>query len=32
MAYNDKTLSDQIPGDADLERGFASIPDVPQNR
>ncbi|MDR0684779.1 MAG: TrpB-like pyridoxal phosphate-dependent enzyme [Spirochaetaceae bacterium] len=31
-AYNDKTLSDQIPSDADLERGFATIPDIPQNR
>ena len=25
-AYNNKTMSDQIPSDADLERGFASIP------
>jgi tryptophan synthase beta chain len=31
-AYNNKTLSDQIPSDADLERGFATIPDIPQNR
>jgi tryptophan synthase beta chain len=31
-AYNDKTMSDQIPGDEDLARGFASIPDIPQNR
>jgi tryptophan synthase beta chain len=32
MAYNNKTLSDQIPGDGDLARGFATIPDIPQNR
>ena len=32
MAYNNKTMSDYIPTDADLERGFASIPDIPQNR
>jgi tryptophan synthase beta chain len=31
-AYNDKTLSDQIPSNADLERGFATIPDIPQNK
>jgi tryptophan synthase beta chain len=30
-AYNNKTLSDQIPNDEDLEKGFASIPDIPQN-
>jgi len=30
-SYNNKTMSDQIPTDADLERGFASIPNVPQN-
>jgi len=32
MAYNAKTLSDNVPTDEDLERGFASIPDIPQNR
>jgi tryptophan synthase beta chain len=32
MAYNNKTMSDYIPTDEDLERGFASIPDIPQNR
>ncbi|MCL2763643.1 MAG: TrpB-like pyridoxal phosphate-dependent enzyme [Treponema sp.] len=30
-SYNNKTMSDQIPSDADLERGFASIPNIPQN-
>ena len=32
MAYNNKTMSDQIPSDEDLQRGFASIPDIPQNK
>jgi len=32
MSFNDKTMSDYIPSDADLERGFASIPDIPQNK
>jgi tryptophan synthase beta chain len=31
-AYNDKTLSDHIPTDAELQQGFACIPDIPQNR
>ncbi|MDR3357214.1 MAG: pyridoxal-phosphate dependent enzyme, partial [Spirochaetaceae bacterium] len=31
-AYNDKSMSDYIPTDGDLERGFASIPDIPQNK
>ena len=31
QSYNNKTMSDQIPGDADLERGFSSIPPIPQN-
>ena len=31
-AYNNKTMTDYIPSDEDLERGFASIPDIPQNR
>jgi len=30
-AYNNKTMEDHIPTDAELERGFASIPQVPQN-
>jgi tryptophan synthase beta chain len=32
MSYNDKTLTDKIPTDEDLEKGFATIPDIPQNR
>jgi len=32
MSYNNKTMNDQIPSDADLERGFASIPGIPQNK
>jgi len=27
-SYNNKTMSDQIPGDSELERGFATIPDI----
>ena len=30
--YNDKNMSDYIPTEADLEQGFASIPDIPQNK
>ena len=30
--YNDGTMTDVIPTDADLEKGFASIPDLPVNR
>ena len=32
MSYNNKTMSDQIPSDDDLKRGFATIPDIPQNK
>jgi tryptophan synthase beta chain len=32
MSYNNKTMTDHIPTDEELERGFASIPDIPQNR
>jgi tryptophan synthase beta chain len=32
MAYNAKTMSDYIPTEGDLEKGFATIPDIPQNR
>jgi tryptophan synthase beta chain len=32
MAYNSKTMSDQVPGDQELEQSFASIPDIPQNK
>ena len=31
-AYNNKMMNDYIPSDADLEKGFASIPDIPPNR
>jgi tryptophan synthase beta chain len=31
MAYNNKTMSDHIPDDTDLEKGFASLPKIPQN-
>lgn len=30
--YNDKTMTDTIPTDEDLAQGFATIPDIPQNR
>ena len=30
MAYNNKTMTDIIPTDEDLERGFASIPNIPK--
>jgi tryptophan synthase beta chain len=32
ISYNDKTMGDSIPTDADLEKGFATIPDIPQNK
>jgi tryptophan synthase beta chain len=32
MAYNAGTMSDHVPTDAELERGFATLPDIPQNR
>jgi tryptophan synthase beta chain len=31
QSYNGNTMSDNIPSDADLEKGFATIPDIPQN-
>jgi tryptophan synthase beta chain len=31
MAYNAKTMSDHIPTDAELEQGFSTLPDIPQN-
>jgi len=31
QSYNNKTMNDQVPSDADLEHGFASIPNIPQN-
>lgn len=32
MAYNAKTMDDYIPTDDDLAKGFASLPDIPQNK
>jgi tryptophan synthase beta chain len=32
ISYNAKTLSDKIPTDEDLAKGFATIPDIPQNK
>jgi tryptophan synthase beta chain len=32
MAYNAGTMTDTIPRDADLARGFACLPDIPQNK
>ncbi|MDR2096815.1 MAG: TrpB-like pyridoxal phosphate-dependent enzyme [Treponema sp.] len=32
MSYNAKTMGDYIPTDEDLARGFASLPDIPQNK
>jgi tryptophan synthase beta chain len=32
MAYNEKTMTDHVPTDAELEQGFATLPDIPQNR
>jgi tryptophan synthase beta chain len=31
MSYNSGTMGDSIPTDADLAKGFATIPDIPQN-
>jgi tryptophan synthase beta chain len=31
MSYNNKTMTDYIPSDEDLEKGFASIPDIKAN-
>jgi tryptophan synthase beta chain len=32
MSYNAKTMDDHIPTDEELERGFATVPDIPQNK
>ncbi|AEF86864.1 conserved hypothetical protein [Treponema primitia ZAS-2] len=32
MSYNAKTMTDSIPTDEDLAKGFASLPDIPQNK
>ena len=31
-SYLSGRMSDTIPTDADLQRGFDSLPDIPQNR
>ena len=31
-SYLSGRMNDTIPTDADLQRGFASLPDIPQNR
>jgi tryptophan synthase beta chain len=30
--YSNKAMSDNIPSDDDLVKGFASLPDIPQNK
>ena len=32
MAYNNKTMNDHVPSEDELKHGFASIPDIPQNK
>ena len=32
MEFNNKTMSDYIPTDAELNESFKSIPDIPQNK
>ena len=32
MAYNDGKMSDYIPTDDELAKGFATLPDIEQNR
>lgn len=32
MSYNSGNMSDYIPTDEDLARGFATIPDIPENK
>jgi tryptophan synthase beta chain len=32
MEYNAKTMGDYIPTDADLAKGFATLPDIPQTK
>lgn len=32
MAYNAKTMTDYIPDEEDLKKGFASLLDIPQNK
>jgi tryptophan synthase beta chain len=32
ISYNAGSMGDSIPTDADLEKGFATVPDIPQNK
>ncbi|MCL2810141.1 MAG: pyridoxal-phosphate dependent enzyme, partial [Treponema sp.] len=32
QSYNNKTMEDRVPTDAELEKGFATILDIPQNK
>jgi tryptophan synthase beta chain len=32
ISYNNKTMTDHVPTDEELAQGFASIPDIPQNK
>ncbi|MCL2722539.1 MAG: TrpB-like pyridoxal phosphate-dependent enzyme [Treponema sp.] len=32
QSYNNKTMEDRVPSDAELEKGFATILDIPQNK
>ena len=32
MAYENGTMTDYIPTEADLQRGFDSLLDIPQNK
>ena len=31
-AYNSNEMTDYVPSEEDLQKGFATIPDIPQNR
>jgi len=32
VAYNNKTMNDNIPGEEDIKRSLDTLPDIPQNR
>jgi tryptophan synthase beta chain len=32
QSYSSKTMNDHVPSDEELERGFATIPNIPQNK
>ncbi len=32
MSYNNGTMQDYVPTEEDLQKGFSSIPDIPQNK